>query len=247
MDITRHAVKTISGKTPTDATIWHSIRNKDISRNIRVFLWKTLHKTQKCGEYWLNIPGFEHRLNCPTCRVDESMTHILTDCAVPGQKEIWKLVSTLWSKKHDYWPRIRNIGAITGCGLANFKDDKGKQMDGANRLYRILISESAFLIWKLRCTRVIELGEDEVLWPSKQEIHNRWTHAINRRLALDQEMTSKRYGKKALDKSLVLHTWSGVLKNEASLPENWIKQPRVLVGIVPLEQPRRQNHHIEPP
>jgi hypothetical protein len=64
---------------------------------------------------------------------------------------------------------------------------------------------------------------------------------------LDQEMTSKRYGKKALDKSLVLHTWSGVLKNEASLPENWIKQPRVLVGIVPLEQPRRQNHHIEPP
>jgi len=44
-------------------------------------------------------------------------------------------------------------------------------------------------------------------------------------------MTSTRYGKKALDKLLVLHTWSGVLKDEASLPEDWIRQPRVLVGI----------------
>jgi len=87
LDITWHAVKTISGKTPTDTTIWHSIHNKDIRRNICVCLWKTLPKTQKCGEY------------------------------------------------------------------------------------------------------------------------------------------------------LVLHTWSSVLKNEASLPEKWIKQPRVLVGIVPLEQP----------
>jgi hypothetical protein len=119
-------------------------------------------------------------------------------------------------------------------------------MIGANRLYRILVSESTFLIWKLRCTRIIELGENEMLWPSKQEIHNRWIHVINRRLALDQAMTNTRYGKKALDKSLVLRTWSGVLKDEASLPEDWIRQPGVLVGIVPLEQPRRQDHLIEP-
>jgi hypothetical protein len=59
-------------------------------------------------------------------------------------------------------------------------------------------------------------------------------------------MTNTRYGKKALNKFLVLHTWSGVLKDEASLPEDWIRQPGVLVGIVPLEQPRRQNHLIEP-
>jgi hypothetical protein len=99
------------------------------------------------------------------------------------------------------------------------------------------VSESAFLIWKLRCTRIIELGENEVLWPSKQEIHNWWIHAISRHLALDQAMTNTRYGKKALNKFLVLHTWSGVLKDEASLPEDWIRQPGVLVGIVPLEQP----------
>jgi hypothetical protein len=120
---------------PTDATIWHSIRNKDITRNICVFLWKILHKTQKCGDYWLKIPGFEHHINCPTCHVDESMTHILMECSVPGQKEIWNLASTLWAKKHETWPKIRNIGSITGCGLASFQDDEGKCKDGANRLY----------------------------------------------------------------------------------------------------------------
>ena len=247
LDITRHAVKTISGKMPTDATIWHSIRNKDITRNIRVFLWKILHKTQKCGDYWLKIPGFEHRLNCPKCCIDESMAHILTECSVPGQKEIWNLASALWRKKHKVWPKIQNIGSITGCGLANFQNEEGRCRDGANRLYRILVSESAYLIWKLRCTRVIELGDDETSWPSKQEIHNRWIHGVNKRLALDQAMTNPCYGAKALDTLLVLHTWSGVLKNEASIPENWIRQPRVLVGIVPLEQPRRQNGPVEPP
>jgi hypothetical protein len=70
---------------------------------------------------------------------------------------------------------------------------------------------------------------------------------VNKRLALDQAMTNPRYGVKALDTHLVLHTWSGILKNEASMPENWIKQPGVLVGIVPLKQLQRQNSPVEPP
>jgi hypothetical protein len=49
LDITRHAVKRITGHLPTDATIWHSIRSKDITRTIRVFLWKLIHGTHKCG------------------------------------------------------------------------------------------------------------------------------------------------------------------------------------------------------
>jgi hypothetical protein len=57
LDITRHAVKRLTGHLPTDAAIWHSIRSKDITRMIQVFLWKVLHKTQKCGDYWLKILG----------------------------------------------------------------------------------------------------------------------------------------------------------------------------------------------
>jgi hypothetical protein len=136
---------------------------------------------------------------------------------------------------------------ITGCGLSDFKDSKGNCKAGGNRLYRILMSESAHLIWKLRCTRVIELGDNEETWPSKREIHNKWVHAMNRRLALDQAMTNTRYGTNALNKDLVLHTWSGVLQDESSLPEDWIRQPGVLVGIVPLEQQRQQDIAIDLP
>jgi hypothetical protein len=37
LNITRYAVKMVTGHLPTDATIWHSIRSKDITRTIRVF------------------------------------------------------------------------------------------------------------------------------------------------------------------------------------------------------------------
>jgi len=59
LDITRYAVKDLADKTPTDATIWHSLRHKDITRSIKTFLWKTMHNSQKIGEYWLRIPDYE--------------------------------------------------------------------------------------------------------------------------------------------------------------------------------------------
>src|ERR1700728_1495351 len=91
LDITRHAVERTTEHLPTDATIWLSIRNKDITRTIRVFLWKVLYNAHKCGNYWLQIPNFEHHSNCSMCGVEDSMTHILTECDAPGQKEIWNL------------------------------------------------------------------------------------------------------------------------------------------------------------
>jgi exonuclease III len=247
LDITRHAAKIFSNQLPSDASIWHSIRNNDITRSTRVFLWKMLHRTHKCGDYWSNIPNFEHRRDCHTCGAEDSMEHILTECTIPGQKEIWELAQTLWSGKHAKWPQIKNVGLITGCGLAAFKDKTGKPDEGANRLYRIIISESAHLVWKLRCARVIQLGDNEENWPSRQEIHNRWIHTINRRLLLDQAMTSAKYESKALKQHTVLQTWCGVLKDESKLAEDWIGKPGVLVGIVALEQPQRQNINADPP
>jgi len=97
------------------------------------------------------------------------MEHILTECTIPGQREIWELAKTLWSGKHTEWPQIKNVGLIMGCGLAAFKDKTGEPDEGANRLYRIIISESAHLVWKLRCARVIQLGDNKKDWPSRQE------------------------------------------------------------------------------
>jgi hypothetical protein len=104
LDITRHAVKGLIGHLHTDATIWHSIRSKYITRTIRVFLWKVLHGTHKCGSFWLKIPEFEHHGICHECKVEDSMTHILTECSLPGQKEIWRLTEDLWLAKHNTWP-----------------------------------------------------------------------------------------------------------------------------------------------
>jgi hypothetical protein len=59
LDMTRWAVKDLSGHLPTNSTIWKSIRSRDLTRNIRDFLWKNIHRAHKCGAYWDNIPGYE--------------------------------------------------------------------------------------------------------------------------------------------------------------------------------------------
>ncbi|KAJ7850852.1 hypothetical protein B0H13DRAFT_1585009, partial [Mycena leptocephala] len=61
----------------------------------------------------------------------------------------------------------------------------GKRDNRADRLFRILISETVHLIWKLRCMRVIERGSDPMRYFSEKEIHNRWLSCINQRLPID--------------------------------------------------------------
>lgn len=50
---------------------------------------------------------------------------------------------------------------------------------------------------------------------------------------------SMRYGKRATKIDLVLKTWSGLLKDEDNLPDNWIRQTGVLVGMTPRRPPGR--------
>jgi hypothetical protein len=178
-----------------------------------------MHNAHRCGDYWLKIPDFEHRGKCPVCDIEDSMAHILTGCDAPGQKEIWLLAKELWLTKHNVWPNVDNLGVITGCGLAQFQNIKGQRKLGAERLYRIIMTESAHLIWRMRCERIIERSNREQ-WHTAQEIKNRCYGAINKRLALDQAMTNKRYEAKAIPISTVLCTWSGTLQNELSLPDN---------------------------
>lgn len=230
LDMTRYAVEAMSGNLPTDASIWRSLRSSDISRNIREFLWKTMHNAYKLGSWWLNIPQYEHRAECPHCQVEDSMEHILLECAAPGQSQIWRLAELTWNGKAIRWPRIQ-LGTILGCGMADFKNDKGKRCPGANRLFRIIVSEAAHLIWKLRCERTIQRTNTPEDWHSTQEIEQRWRNAINKRLQLDKIMCDKHYGKRVLSHHRVIATWRATLANESSLPENWLFTPGVLVGI----------------
>ena len=119
-----------------------------------------------------------------------------------------------------------SMGAIMACAATK------KRNAGESRLFRILISESAHLIWRLRCERVI----NEQPPFSDREVKNRWLKTINMRLRLDRLLTNKnKYGRRAFDPNSVKTTWCKVLKDEANLPKDWhiVKNGEngVLVGV----------------
>ncbi|KAF8873963.1 hypothetical protein CPB85DRAFT_1236647 [Mucidula mucida] len=116
-------------------------------------------------------------------------------------------------------------GAIMSCRIQPPETHKTAAARGKERLRRILISESAHLIWKLRNDRVI----NERPSYTRREIENRWKYVINRRLELDCLLANKeKFGKKAISKSLVLNTWRDTLPDEHE--DDWMKETGVLVG-----------------
>ncbi|KAJ7595385.1 hypothetical protein C8J56DRAFT_774631 [Mycena floridula] len=59
LEIGQYGALKLSGSMPTEASIWHSIQSKDISQNIREYMWKCLHGTHKLGKYWNKTPNHE--------------------------------------------------------------------------------------------------------------------------------------------------------------------------------------------
>jgi hypothetical protein len=100
---------------------------------------------------------------------------------------------------------------------------------GTQWLYRILMSESAYLIWKLRNDRVISRDGEPT---TEDEITNKWKFAMNQRLQVDRTLANRPIKRKcpALAPRLVLETWSDTLDEESSLLANWLQEPRVLVA-----------------
>ncbi|KAJ7802283.1 hypothetical protein B0H14DRAFT_2614429 [Mycena olivaceomarginata] len=138
---------------------------------------------------------------------------------LPGREILWNLAKKLWELKGYQWPEI-SFGRILACGFAEVEDASGKRdrLRGADRLYRILVSETAHLIWKLRCLRVIERGSDPSRYFSEYEIHNRWLACINARLRTDILLTDrKKFGNRALNFKRVTNTWKHVLKDAENL------------------------------
>ncbi|KAJ7131490.1 ribonuclease H-like protein [Mycena crocata] len=229
--LVQDAIKNQYKRVPTAATIWKSLRHKDVTRQIRTFLWKSVHGAHRIGKFWENIPECEERAVCTHCETTESLEHILLECPSPGQTQIWALAKEFWAKKHEYWPDL-SMGSLLGSGLAIFVDEKRRPMIPTARLYHIVITESLYLIWKLRCECVIEHDGKP---PTESEVHNRWVHTMNERLAFDQSLTDKlRFRRQyQVPPDLVLETWRGTLKDEKDLPENWLTEAEVLVGMAP--------------
>ncbi|KAG0699321.1 ribonuclease H-like protein [Suillus ampliporus] len=215
LEITRHTIKEVLRSQETDQTIWHSRRHKDLSKKFQNF-------------FWTNIPNFEQRAHCPHCRDDtESIEHILVECDHPTTKLIWRLAKRLWPHNDNPWPNT-SIGTILGCGALQIpkehdENDGTEQQPkkcnrGASRLMRILISESAYLIWVLRCERVIQSTSH-----NKRHVTKRWSKAIEHRLQLDRVSAAK------LKRTPVFT--SLIISRENPLPHNWATSLEVLVGI----------------
>ncbi|OSX61808.1 hypothetical protein POSPLADRAFT_1145393, partial [Postia placenta MAD-698-R-SB12] len=102
---------------------------------------------------------------------------------------------------------------------------------GTIRLWRILISESVYLVWKLRNERVIQHGNVAGWQHSRREVEERWLQVLNVRLALDRTLTNPRYKHSSVSADLVDETWRGTLVSTGPIPNDWIFKPGVLVGI----------------
>jgi ribonuclease HI len=175
LELVRKAAEDNFGRYVSDTDIWRAVHVKDLLPRTAQFLWKGLHNAHRIGNYWVHIPECEDRAICKECDETEDLTHILVGCKSPGRESIWKAAETLWLEKEDRWPAV-SLGTILGCGLAEFRDEKGKLNHGTQQLYRILMSESAYLIWRLRNDRVISRDGEPA---TEDEVTNKWKYAIN--------------------------------------------------------------------
>ncbi|KAG2336708.1 ribonuclease H-like protein [Suillus weaverae] len=209
LDLTRYAIESITSSLGTDGAIWKGCRHKDITKKIQMFLYKTLNNAYRIGDFWSKIPTYEHRATCQLCQGEmDSMEHILINCRDP-----------LWPDKHGPWP-TPHIGLILGCGVIALprcpnndntnNTNNNKTPTGALHLPRILISESAHLIWTMRCDTMIN-GTTY----SELTTKNCWLH-------LDRVITTM----------TVKNTWSDIIDNNSPYPQNdWMTNLEVLVGI----------------
>jgi len=239
LDTVKTGIHLRTGFTPTSPRIWKSINNRAISRKIRAFMWKSLHDAHRCGKYWTHIPSLEDRAICPTCDELETTDHILTTCKSSSQETVWSLTKELWTMKNLPWPQT-SLGSILGCGITDFRSPSGLSLLGANRLFTIIISESMYLIWLLRCEWCIQKQCDPSNQHTTNEIRERWLAIINNHLQMDCTLTNKRrYGKRALPALTVHKTWHGTILDEQSLPDDWHRNTGVLVGIGARRPPGR--------
>ena len=235
LQIARNAIQEYSGNLETDESLWKGTRNPNIRTRIQQFLYKTLHGTQKIGSFWSNIRDYEACQHCTICNVTESMEHILIHCTATPTRTIWNLARNTWPHDPTHWPEI-SIGMIMGCGsltmpaanAANPPRDARhpprNTTEGAKRLLQILISESAHLIWVLRCERVIQEHSH-----TTNETHHRWLRVINTRLT-DDKIIATKIKRDEKSKRKTRNTWEHILRKQGDLPNDWITSREVLVG-----------------
>ena len=180
-------LKGVNKKEMTDTNLWLKCRHLDIRPPVQAFLYKALNGILQIGQFWDDIPQHTHRACCASCNTfPESLDHILINCDNDAVTTVWSVVRQTWTSSFGPWPNIQ-LGLIIGCGSTALplKNNVSLTHTGPSRLLRILISESAHLIWVLRCERTIQ-----GLRHSTSTIKSRWLDKINHQLRLDRHIAT---------------------------------------------------------
>ena len=113
--LTTVAILNYTGSREMEATIWQGLRRASIHLRISQFLYKTMHSTQKIGQYWDHILGYQDHQTCHPCGRTESMEHILIMCEETLTRMIWQMAREIWPVQTYKWLEI-SLGLILGCG-----------------------------------------------------------------------------------------------------------------------------------
>ncbi|OJT03797.1 Transposon TX1 uncharacterized 149 kDa protein, partial [Trametes pubescens] len=186
-----------TGVQTTDQEVWMSLRKPHVSRECRQFLWKTVHDAFMVGSHWLKprmAPQLQERAVCKICRELDSMEHILMKCKAVGRGQIWSLVKKTWERTKMKWYEP-SWGTVLNAAAVQFQTGNGGRLHATENLWTILWTESTYLVWKLRCERVIANDGKQF---TVEEVVNRWHTTVNARLTLDRNATAEALGKRAL-------------------------------------------------
>src|SRR5260221_9939887 len=100
------------------------------------------------------MPELSKRGMCSTCNTPETMQHIVFNCEANQCNIIWNATQAICSKKNIVTPDL-DIMTIMALPLINIRSETRQACPRATHLLRIVISECAFLVWKLRCERLL--------------------------------------------------------------------------------------------
>ena len=216
------AVREVFNETLTEEAIWRSMRHKDITRKVCDFLWKHAHRVYRLRAFWSHILGYEDRVECPLCHMEDTLEHIVAECESMEKRVVWSQANRLWNHRYNSdLPKAE--GAILGGGLAMYRTDEGKPDVAKNRLYRVL-----------QCKRRIKGGDDPGNYHMEAAVSKRWHRRMNERMQVNCLLTNVfLYEGRALKTRMVYNTWEKCSTNMEDLHQEWCRHPGVLVGRPP--------------
>ncbi|KAJ7613788.1 ribonuclease H-like domain-containing protein, partial [Mycena rosella] len=146
----KESIESVNEARPTTETIWKGLKNP-IHNKIIDYIWKLIHVRTSCGSFFKNIPQWEDKQYCKEpCGKIEEPEHILLQCIESGVPEFWEHIGTKWTEATNRIWETPDFGTIMGLGAIQFKKSEGKPDSGATELYKILVSEGIWVVWKAR-------------------------------------------------------------------------------------------------